>query len=158
MTVDGVATATAVPDQLDYTQIMPSLESTATTFAYVVVMFTCYIMFVGYISSYDINYTPNFNMFVNFIFDNPDTQKNFEKYMAHHCGTKQGFVPSQKVELEPFVPETNSMNSVPFPETNCGQWLQQLVSDAKRNACLLYNQWLLQNYTKGNTIRFFRAN
>ena len=61
--------------------IEPTLEGTASAATVVLGLFGAYLALISYLATYDISYYPNFNMFINFIFDNYDGLDNFNKYI-----------------------------------------------------------------------------
>ena len=90
-------------------------------------------------ASYDISYQPNFVMFVNFVFDNYDGQKSFERYVKSSCDSFVG---------ERVIDEGFSEKEKPYEKyflVFSDQWKTWLYS--------LYRRMYLSFYTKGKTIK-----
>lgn len=76
--------------------IRPSYESTAGTLAYVVIVFTMYILFVGYMASYDLAYIPNTAMLGDLVFGNDaESYNKFKTYLKQTC-KKEPFTPTRE--------------------------------------------------------------
>ena len=117
--------------------IQPTVPSSITMLGTVVTLFTFYLMFVGYMASYDIAYQPNFVMFMNFVFDNYDGQQSFERYVQSVC-KKESFVVKSDVNEGFSETKTNYASYIDPWKT----WLSSV-----------YHRLWLSFYTKGKTIK-----
>ena len=135
---------------MSYTQfiIQPTVPSSITMLGTVVTLFTFYLMFVGYMASYDIAYQPNFVMFMNFVFDNYDGQQSFERYVQSVC-KKESFVAESDVN-EGFSEKRN----INFLEVDAiGRKFAFYLEPWKTWLSLVYHRLRLSFYTKGKTIK-----
>lgn len=63
--------------------ILPSTSSVVGEMSIVIIFFVSFCIYVSYIAAYETGYKPNFVMFLNFIFDDYNGSKNFQRYIQN---------------------------------------------------------------------------
>ena len=112
-------------------------------------------------ATYDLNYKPNFNMFINLIFD-VDDQGSFAKYVQQTCKHEHFTVlPDENIHQEkeanePVMETMTDTDDTDLSGSNNG--ISDFIESWKRNMYLWYNKLILKMYTKRKAIRFFRPN
>jgi hypothetical protein len=127
------------------------IQFPASTILQIIAIFAIYLLVVGYLASYDIAYKPNFNMFVNFVFDNYDGHGKFFKYI-HSVKNSPHHENFEMRTAAPVHPESDASLPPSTSQMNVSEKLEQL----QNSMYFLYNKLLLAFYTKGNKIKFYR--
>lgn len=111
-----------------------------------------YCVCVIYVCSYDISYYPNFNMFINFIFDNYDGHANFIRYIksVHDLKLEPGVNDNTTTGKETFVVSKTTDGIID------NSTLEAISTRIQSYTEYWYNSILRMMYTKGNKVKFYR--
>lgn len=143
--------------------IIPTPLSTGTSVVVILALFLLYMVFIGYIASYNLKFYPNFYMFWNFITsgNNKQYQADFESYVVsvmkdaklHHIIVSPTNQPVNSMEdiAESFA---NPGSSV--VETSWSTGIQDKANSWYIQLQMMWNQLLLKSFVQGKTIRVTR--
>lgn len=138
--------------------IEPTLSGTGGAATYVLLLFGGYLAFLGYLATYDLSYYPNFNMFLNFFWDNYDTS-TFAQYIRNVASDpSNASAPAPPTpKSESFVPSSSSSSSFiqeQHSTENLGSnLLQNLWMQIKHTISRWYQQRLVKWYVRGSTFK-----
>ena len=142
--------------------VVPRIQDSVPSVLYVIVLFVMYLIMVGYIASYDIAYSPNFNMFINMIFDNYDGMNGFNEYIAAVKNEKftmrgtEDDVPDEGEIAQPLSKLSESFISSKYNPSSVFDRTIDGYMNVKRMMNIAYNRILMTFYMRDKTVRFYR--
>lgn len=165
--------STTTPTTTFEYSLIPNFESSVSSALFVLILFVLYLTFVTYLATYDLAYTPNPNMFWNFLFDNYDGLSKFQEYITESCKEvnipkpittgASGFTnPKEKESFDLYQNANNTNNTINTINTNSTKltdMLHVLPSSINRLYSTIqafYQRMLRKVYVKGNKIHIYR--